>query len=510
MAEVSPIGARAGGILLHPTSLPGPGIGDLGEHAFRFIDWLASAEQQLWQVLPLVAVNEGGSPYNALSAFAGNPLLISPAELFLHGLLPEEAAPAPDLPLDGIDFPAVMAWKDEVVGRAYELYLDSDDLDLEADFGAYRDRNRGWLDDYALFRALRDEFGGRWWPEWPARLRARDERALDEARNDLLLEADRHAYAQYLFDLQWTAVRRHAHAAGIRIVGDVPIFVAHDSADVWANQHLFTLDAEGRATVVSGVPPDYFSATGQRWGNPLYRWDVLARDGYRWWIDRFRRTLEMVDVVRIDHFRGFEAYWEVPADEETALNGRWVPGPGRALFDAARRELGTLPLVAEDLGLITDEVEALRDGLGLPGMRVLQFAFGDDERNPHLPRNYVHNAVAYTGTHDNDTARGWYDESADPNERQGVRRLTDAPEDEMHWAMIETVLRSRAGWAVVPLQDVLGLGSQARMNTPGTGEGNWAWRLREGDVTPELAARLAALTRASGRAAADSSGGTRR
>ena len=497
MPESAVIGARASGILLHPTSLPGPGTGDLGEQAFRFVDWLADAGQSLWQTLPLVAVNEGGSPYNALSAFAGNPLLVSPAELHLHGLLPAEAAAAPDLDDDDLDFPAALRWKDGVVRAAYALL--ADDEELRADFRAYRDEEAAWLDDYALFRALREAHGGASWSDWPAPLRERHPNALGAARHQLFDEIDRHAYGQYLFDLQWGAVRRHAHAHGIRIVGDVPIFVAYDSADVWAHPELFELDDDLRPTVVSGVPPDYFSATGQRWGNPLYRWDVLERTGYRWWIDRFRRTLQMVDVVRVDHFRGFESYWEVPAAEDTAIKGEWRPGPGRKLFDAVRRELGGLPLVAEDLGIITEEVEALRDDLDLPGMRVLQFAFGgDDPQNPHLPRNYVHNAVAYTGTHDNDTALGWYAD-ADRDAKSAVDAAVGTG-SEMHWRLIEAVLKSEAGWAIVPLQDVLGLGGQARMNTPGVAEGNWGWRLRDGALTPELAARLAELVRRTGRA----------
>lgn len=499
MPESAVIGARASGILLHPTSLPGPGVGDLGEQAFRFVDWLADAGQSLWQVLPLVAVNEGGSPYNALSAFAGNPLLLSPAELHLHGLLPAQAAAAPDLDDDSLDFPAALRWKDQVVRAAHALL--ADDAELRADFRDYREEEAAWLEDYALFRALRDAHGGRSWADWPHALRRREPDALDRARRELSTEIERHAYAQYLFDLQWAAVRRYAHRHGIRIIGDVPIFVAYDSADVWAHPELFELDGELRPTVVSGVPPDYFSATGQRWGNPLYRWNVLERTGFRWWIERFRRTLRMVDVVRVDHFRGFQSYWEVPADEETAIHGRWLPGPGRRLFDAVRRDLGSLPLVAEDLGIITREVEALRDDLDLPGMRVLQFAFGgDDPRNPHLPRNYVHNAVAYTGTHDNDTALGWYAD-AGREERTALHQEVE-PGPEMHWRLIQTVLRSRAGWAIVPLQDVLGLGGQARMNTPGVPEGNWAWRFREGDLTPELAARLADLVRSTGRAPA--------
>ena len=497
MSESATIGARASGILLHPTSLPGPGVGDLGEQAFRFVDWLVRAEQSLWQVLPLVAVNGGGSPYNALSAFAGNPLLISPSELHLHGLLPADAAEPPELGDDDLDFPAALRWKEDVVRAAHAVM--QEDEELAADFRGYRDEEAYWLDDYALFRALRHAHGGRSWADWPEPLRRRQPDALRWARHELAVEIDRHAYAQYLFDLQWSAVRRYAHERGIRIVGDVPIFVAYDSADVWANPEMFELDDELRPTVVSGVPPDYFSSTGQRWGNPLYRWDVLEKTGYRWWVDRFRRTLEMVDVVRVDHFRGFESYWEVPAEEDTAIKGEWRAGPGRALFDAVRQELGGLPLIAEDLGIITKEVEALRDDLDLPGMRVLQFAFGgDDPENPHLPRNYVHNAVAYTGTHDNDTVLGWYAD-ADRDARSAVDAEMGTG-DEMHWRLIETVLQSRAGWAIVPVQDVLGLGGQARMNTPGVAAGNWAWRLRAGELQPELADRLAGIVRRTGRA----------
>ena len=497
----SPIAGRASGVLLHPTSLPGAGTGDLGEAAYRFVDWLADAEQSLWQMLPLVAVNEGGSPYNALSAFAGNPLLLSPQDLVHHGLLEPADAAAPNLPWDTIDFPAVFAWKENVVRAAYRVFRDAGDEELRADFDAYRRDEAYWLDDYALFRALRERHGGGW-VTWPEPLRRRDPDALAEARRALAEDVDRRAYSQFLFDRQWSALHRHARRHGIRVVGDVPIFVAHDSADVWANPHIFHLDDRGLPTVVSGVPPDYFSATGQLWGNPLYRWDVLKEEGYRWWIDRFRRTLGMVDVVRIDHFRGFEAYWEVGAGEPTAIHGRWIPGPGRDLFDALHRALGPLPLIAEDLGLITPQVEALRDALGLPGMRVLQFAFGgDDPENPHLPRNYVPNAVAYTGTHDNDTAEGWMAGGASDAERAALAALAGEAGD-AHWRMIEQVMRSDAGWAVVPAQDVLGLGTEARMNTPGERDGNWAWRMRPGALTPELAARLAALVRETGRAPA--------
>jgi 4-alpha-glucanotransferase len=493
--ESATIGERAAGILLHPTSLPGPGTGELGPHAFAFVDWLRTARVSLWQLLPLVAVDEGGSPYNALSAFAGNPLLLSAAELARVGVIAEEeAAPPPGLPEGAIDFAAVSRWKDGLLRAAHRRM----DAPLRAELAAFRVREGGWVEDYALFRALRERHGGPW-TAWPAPLRRRDPAALAEARAELAEAVERHALSQLLFDRQWGAVRRVAGAAGIRVIGDLPIFVAHDSADVWANQQLFALDAEGRPRVVSGVPPDYFSETGQLWGNPLYRWEAAEREGYRWWVERFRRTLAMVDVVRVDHFRGFEAYWEVEAGAPDATGGRWLPGPGRALFDAVRRELGALPLIAEDLGLITPEVERLRDDLELPGMRVLQFAFGgDDPRNPHLPGNYVHNAVAYTGTHDNTTVADWYAATRGSERREADCAAAGAG-GEAHWRMVETVLRSEAGWAVIPAQDLLGLGAGARMNVPGVAEGNWSWRLREGELTRDVAERLAALVRATGR-----------
>lgn len=500
MSERPITARRASGILLHPTSLPGDGVGDFGADAYRFVDWLAEAGQSFWQVLPLVATGEGGSPYNALSAFAGNTLLLSPERLVDDRLLkPGEVECPPGLPDDCVKFGEVARWKDRLLRRAYGAFRAGWAPALRVHFDEWRARHAAWLDDWTLFRALRDEHGGSAWTRWEAPLRSRDPEALQRARSRLQDEVDRHAFGQFLFDRQWGALREYAGERGIRVIGDVPIFVAHDSADVWANPELFSLGEEGEPTVVSGVPPDYFSATGQRWGNPLYRWEVLEAAGYRWWIERLRRTLETVDVVRIDHFRGFESYWEIPADEETAIGGRWVPGPGRRFFAAVERELGPVPLVAEDLGLITPEVDTLREELGMPGMRVLQFAFGGgDPENPHLPENYPRLTVAYTGTHDNDTAAGWFRAASD-EERAGLRELTDAGDDEVPWAMIEIVLRSRADVAILPLQDVLGLGNEARMNTPGTMEGNWEWRVEAGALTPALAARLREITRASGR-----------
>lgn len=490
---------RSAGVLLHPTSLPGRGVGELGEGAHRFVDWLAGAGQRLWQVLPLVPVSEGGSPYNGLSALAGNPLLVSPDALVEDGLLEPGEAGGEELPRDRVDYLRVVPWKEGVVRRAWAAFRAGRAPALREEYEAFRERHAAWLEDYALFRALRAAHRGAAWCDWERGVRLREPEALSRARAALEEEVGAHAFGEFLFERQWAALREHAHRRGVRIVGDIPIFVAYDSADVWAHPELFYLDREGRPEVVSGVPPDYFSRTGQRWGNPLYRWDRMRERGFRWWIGRFRRTLELVDVVRVDHFRGFESYWEIPAEEETAIRGEWRPGPGTELFDAVRRELGELPLIAEDLGIITPEVEALRDRLGLPGMRVLQFAFGDEDGgNPHLPANHVENSVAYTGTHDNDTSLGWLRGGATPEERSRLERLL-RPGADPHWEMIHLVLASPARFAVVPLQDVLGLGSEARMNTPGVSGGNWEWRLPEGALTDALRERLLRATREAGR-----------
>jgi 4-alpha-glucanotransferase len=491
-------GRRASGILLHPTSLPGGSIGTLGRAAFRFVDWLADAGQSAWQILPLVAVDEGGSPYNGLSAFAGNPLLIDPEWLRAEGLL---RGPDPAEPEGGgrVHFEAVSRWKAEAHARAYAAFRAGAAPALEGAFAAFRDRHAAWLEDFTLFSVLRRRHHGKAWTDWDPALRERDTATLAALRGELEEELSAEAFQQFVFERQWQALHEHAKRRGITIIGDVPIFVAHDSADVWVNQDLFELDEGGNPTVVSGVPPDYFSETGQRWGNPLYRWDRLARDGYRWWVERFRRTLELVDVVRIDHFRGFQAYWEVPADEETALNGRWVPGPGRALFDALAEELGEIPVIAEDLGLITPEVERLRDDLGYPGMRVLQFAFDGSADNPHLPSNYTPNSVAYTGTHDNDTAVGWWN-SATEEERSRVSALLGGQPGELHWRLMQLVAGSGANLAIIPAQDLLGLGSGSRMNTPGTSADNWSWRLRSADdLDHGIGDRLRDLTRETGR-----------
>jgi 4-alpha-glucanotransferase len=489
---------RASGILFHPTSLPGGAIGTLGREAYRFVDWLAEAGQSFWQILPLVAVDEGGSPYNGLSAVAGNPLLIDLHELEELGLLEPGETAIEGGAGEGIDFAAVAERAYRLLDRALWKLEDGAAPTLRLGLEAYRERNSVWLDDFALFRALRRANGNTAWVTWPRDLRLRDSGALDAARREHGDEMDRIRFQQFLFDRQWSRLKRYANERGIRVIGDIPIFVAHDSADVWANQGIFMLDAEGKAEAVSGVPPDYFSETGQRWGNPLYRWSEMAENGFRWWVERFRRTLEWVDVIRIDHFRGFEAYWRIPAEEETAMHGEWCRGPGAEFFRSLERQLGPLPVIAEDLGLITREVEELRDELGYPGMRVLEFAFDGESHNPHLPENYVERTVAYTGTHDNDTIVGWWREASESERHEAVRRM-GGEAGEIQWGFLRMLAASRANLVIAPLQDVLGLGSEARMNTPGTTAGNWGWRLQTGQTTPELAARLRHLTGEAGR-----------
>jgi 4-alpha-glucanotransferase len=499
---------RASGVLLHPTSLPGRfGIGDLGAVAFDFVDALAAAGQRIWQVLPLGPTGFGDSPYQCFSAFAGNPLLISLDDLIKDGLLTAaEASGRQPLQPGDVDFAAVLAHRHLLWPRVLDRFERTAPATMRERFDRFCGENAAWLDDFALFMAVKAAHGQVAWTRWAADIAQRDWAAVARWSADCAGEIRMHKLTQFLFFEQWQRVREACHARSIAILGDLPIFVAHDSADVWAHRELFRLDAEGRPTVVAGVPPDYFSVTGQLWGNPHYRWDVLARTGYTWWIARFRALLALVDRVRIDHFRGFVASWEVPAGATTAIRGEWVEGPGAALFDAVRSALGIdeLPFVAENLGVITPEVEALRERLGFPGMAILQFAFGTDPQAPDFkPHNYPRNRVVYTGTHDNDTTVGWW--TGDVGHT--TRSMTDIEEEreyacrylgmdgrEVHWDFIRAALASVADTAIVPAQDLLGLGSEARMNRPATIGGNWRWRLRPGQLTPALLERLAVLT----------------
>lgn len=485
---------RSSGILLHPTSLPGRfGIGDLGESAYQFVDFLEASGQRLWQVLPLGPTGYGDSPYQSFSAFAGNHLLISLDELVKEGALsPSDVEGAPQFPAERVDYGAVIDFKRPVLKRSFERFEASASPAQRGELSEFCETNRHWLDDFALFMALKDRFGGAPWNEWDTDIATRESEALGRWADELSDQITFHQYLQFQFFRQWLAVKRYANRRGIRIVGDIPIFVAYDSADAWANPDLFYFDEEGNPTVVAGVPPDYFSETGQLWGNPIYRWDVVAENGYAWWIERFRAAFRQVDIVRVDHFRGFEAYWEVPATEETAIKGRWVKGPGVDLFRAVEQTLGQLPIIAEDLGVITPEVEALRKSLGFPGMKVLQFAFNGDNGNEYLPHNYERDYVVYTGTHDNDTTRGWF-ESCPEDERDFALKYLGTDGGEIHWDLIRLAFSSVADMAVVPLQDVLGLGSEARMNYPSRASGNWTWRYTSDMLTDDMVARLRML-----------------
>ena len=492
---------RASGILLHPTSLPGRfGGGDLGDEAYRFADFLGASGQSLWQVLPLGPTDEGGSPYSSYSAFAGNTLLINPEKLVEDGLL--ERSDLVDLAsheIEHVDFDETRKTKNEFLGKAFERFQANDNA-LRSSFASFDQENASWLDDYALFQALKKANGGAGWIEWERPLARREPAALSRARIERRDEIDAQKFFQYLFFKQWHALKAFCNHRGIRIIGDVPIFVAHDSADVWTNREQFKLDEHGRPTVVAGVPPDYFSDTGQFWGNPIYNWNRMREDGFAWWIARLRASFQLFDRVRLDHFRGFAACWEIPAGETTAQNGEWVQTPGRELLTAVSDALGDVAIIAEDLGVITPDVVELRKEFGFPGMRVLQFAFSSEDDNVNLPENFDRDVVAYTGTHDNDTTVGWFNQLSKMNTtdaektREFCLNYLQSDGREINWDFIRAVLRSIADTAIIPLQDVLGLGSEARMNTPNTTMGNWHWRFAGGSLTAEQAARLKRLT----------------
>ena len=502
---------RASGILLHPTSLPGRfGIGDLGPEAYRFADFLVAGGQSLWQVLPLGPTGYGDSPYACYSAFAGNTLLVSPERLFEKGLLARsDLDEYPSMPSGPIDFARVHELKDDLLNKAFARYQRSTDTEFRSAFETFAEQNTSWLNDYALFRALKTAHGGRSWHEWDRPLIRRESDALARARINLHDQIEAHKFFQFLFFQQWFDLKAYCNSRGISLIGDIPIFVAQDSADVWTNPDQFKLDEDGRPVVVAGVPPDYFSATGQYWGNPLYNWDRMLADGFKWWIERVRASLQTVDIARIDHFRGFAACWEIPGGDSTAERGRWVEAPGRQLFTAIRNALGDLPIIAEDLGVITPDVERLRDGFGFPGMRILQFGFSSDTKNIDLPHNYHRNVAVYTGTHDNDTTVGWFNSVAGAGstrtaeqisaERTFCLKYLNTEGSEIHWDLIRAVLQSVADTAVVPLQDLLGLGNEARMNLPNSTTGNWTWRYESIALTRDHADRLRALTETYGR-----------
>jgi 4-alpha-glucanotransferase len=492
---------RLSGILLHVTSLPSyGGVGDFGPAAYAFVDFLQAGKQRLWQVLPLSPTGYGSSPYSALSAFAGNPLLLSLEFLVRDGWLDQDriqGLPGHEGP---VDYGAVDALKLPLIEEAAGNFLDRAPGDLRARFQKFCSENISWLPDYAMFNVLRRSFGYASWNEWPVEFAQRQSDALSHMMNDRGRELAVEQAIQFLFSEQWCALRSYCTSRDIRILGDVAIFVSYDSADVWTNPDIFELDEQRRPIRVSGVPPDYFSATGQRWGNPLYRWNLLQERGFDWWVARIRRALTLNDLIRLDHFRGFEAFWSIAAEEETAVNGQWVKAPGYALFTRLREVFGDLPFIAEDLGVITPEVDELREHFGMPGMRILQFGFADRGGHLYLPHRYVPNTVAYTGTHDNNTTLGWWRDDATAVERAAVRAYLGPIHDtEVVSAMIRTAARSVANICIFPLQDVLHLGSEARMNTPSAGAGNWSWRFHPDALLPHFATELAELMEATDR-----------
>ncbi|HUS19402.1 MAG TPA: 4-alpha-glucanotransferase [Terriglobales bacterium] len=485
---------RSSGVVLHPTSLPSRGgIGDFGPAAYAFADFLQQSGQTLWQILPLSPVGFGHSPYSATSAFAGNPLLISIERLAEKGWVSKADAAALAPPSAKVDFEKVFQKKLPLLKQAAAAFLAEDqDSDHYQQFQKFCDDNAWWLEDFVLFSVLRDEHRTGSWNQWPREIASRTPEALEGVRKQHATALQVERTLQFLFYSQWNDLRRYCAEKKIRIIGDVAIFVNFDSADVWAHPHLFRLNADLQPEVVSGVPPDAFSATGQRWGNPLYRWDVLRNEGYGWWIQRMRWAVTVCDYVRLDHFRGFDQCWEINADEPTAVNGRWVDGPRDDLFQVLHRELGDLPFIAEDLGMITHQVIEMRDRLSIPGMKVLQFAFGDRGAHVYLPHIFDHKCVVYTGTHDNDTTAGWF-QALDEGVRAQVLAYTGEPKDGVHWGLIRAASASQATFAIFPLQDFLGLGNEARMNVPSIANGNWGWRYMPNALKPELAKKLAVL-----------------
>ena len=497
---------RSSGILLHPTSLPGPyGIGELGTEAYRFADFLGDSGQHIWQVLPLGPTGYGDSPYQCFSAFAGNPLLISLDVLQKWGYLStDDLNQRPHFPDDKVDFGAVISWKFPLLRKAFQAFQRSS-FAVRGAFDAFCRVNSAWLDEFALFIALKEVHNNVMWTLWERELALREPQAIERARNHLHVEIECNKFIQFEFARQWNDLKVHCVRNNVRILGDMPIYVALDSADVWGDPGLFELDELGKPRVVAGVPPDYFSATGQLWGNPIYRWEEHAKSGYAWWIARFRRALEVLDLIRLDHFRGFEAYYEIPGGDKTAVNGKWVKGPGAPFFKEVEQALGKLPIIAENLGVITPEVEALRHQFEYPGMAILQFAFGKDPQAPQFkPHNYQRDLVAYTGTHDNDTVVGWWsssgagDSTRTPKdvekEMEFARCYLNTHGRKINWVMIRTLMASVADTVLFPLQDVLGIGSEGRMNLPGTPSGNWLWRFRPSALTPSVSARLRQLS----------------
>jgi 4-alpha-glucanotransferase len=496
---------RSAGVLAHPTSFPGRyGIGDLGGAAYNFVDFLVKSRQSLWQILPLGPTGYGDSPYQCFSAFAGNPLLISPDKLVQGGNLPASALDdVPPFPKDKVDYGWVIDYKSKLLKQAFEQFQQYGLGAQREAFEAFCAEQAAWLDDFALFMALKNyhvAHEGGVWNTWPKDIAQHQAQAITWWSENLAAEIRMHKFLQYLFYSQWLELKAYANDRGIRIIGDIPIFVAFDSADVWANSDLFSLNEDGSPAVVAGVPPDYFSETGQRWGNPLYRWYEMGLNSYAWWTERLRMSFTQTDIVRIDHFRGFDAYWEIPASEPTAVIGKWIKGPGQAFFEAMERNLGELPVIAEDLGVITPEVVALRDRFHFPGMKILQFAFGGERNSDFLPHNFDSNCVVYTGTHDNETVRGWFGNASEEERKHVLSYLNANHGEEIAWNLTRLAYASVADTAVATLQDLMNLDNEARMNFPGKPSGNWQWRYEAQMLTDDIARRLAEMTDLFGRA----------
>ncbi len=486
---------RASGILLHPTALPNSlPVGDLGVEAFSFVDFLAKSGQSIWQVLPLGPTGYGHSPYNALSAFAGNPVLIDLAQLVAVGDLDSDLLKTSTARRAIHDFDQVHAIKEKLLYESAKVFFAKPSTDRHKRYEHFCNQHAAWLEDFSLFMALREHFEKKQWSSWPSAVREREDDALLKWRDKLDARCQLFKYQQFIFTEQWQRLKAYANGNGIRIFGDIPIFVAYDSADVWSNQKLFQLDAHGKAKAVAGVPPDYFSKTGQRWGNPLYRWEEHLADDFGWWLQRFNHQLHTCDMVRIDHFRGFQASWSIPAEEKTAVKGHWENVPGRELFTRLQEQNPELPIIAEDLGIITPEVEQLRDDFGFPGMKILQFAFDSGQDNPYLPANHTDNSVVYTGTHDNDTTLGWW-QGLSKTQKDPVRMELGTNRPDMPWEMIRLAMSSIAALCIIPCQDILGLDSKARFNTPGKSTGNWQWQMQPGALTDKLASELLSITR---------------
>lgn len=494
---------RSSGILLHPTSLPSRfGIGDLGLEAYKFIDFLAQSDQLLWQILPLGPTGYGNSPYMCYSSMAGNPLLISPEKLQDQGLLTDEDfANLPEFPLDRVDYEQVKQTKMPMLRKACDRFQTNASEVERKQFSGFCDATASWLEDYALFMALHDTFEGTSWHTWEPEIAKAHPEAIEKWRQKLSAEIYFHQYLQFEFFRQWSELKQYANLHHIQIIGDIPIYVAHNSVDVWAHREIFAINEQtGEAALMAGVPPDYFSEDGQLWGNPVYKWESLQQDNFRWWVQRVQATLDYVDIVRIDHFRAFESYWVVEQGETTAKNGKWVEAPGEAFFKVLQEKVGNLPIIAEDLGTITPEVLALRDRFEFPGMKILHFAFGGGPDNPYLPFNYGRNYVAYSGTHDNDTTVGWFNQLSQHEKDSLLLYLGSISPDGIQWDLIRLALSSVANQAIIPVQDLLGLGTEARMNFPSKAEGNWEWRYRPDVLTGELRDRLKTLTYSYGRA----------